>query len=1729
MADLDIVGSAAVDVVPIIPQFHTKLKALVLPVADKVGEEAGKRMGEAISKNIVIAIPNAINQGGKAGVRAAGQQGDDAGGAFARSIRRKLQAAFKAMPKLDVRLGDEGVDAELARIRSKLESLSTKRIGIDVSAEAAEAEIVRLEAKLRELGAQHPNVAVRADTATARAALAEIRAEIAAIGGRQTVTVEVDGAFGAKLRAVVAEAQASLPDINVDADTTPARAEIQGLRARLEALADARVGIDIDAGAALAEITAIQTRLGILSMQRTDIDVRVDAAAALTQLAAVRALAGDETKHVSVDTSQAMSALMGLGIQVAVLAALPVAPALLAGLGGIAALATAAGAGVGALALAAIPAIKGVTTAITAKKAAEDEANKATDNGARASVQAAQRALQMTSAQSALSSAYRNAARSIASSNRAIADAERAVGDAVERAADQRRQAAQTIARAQESLVAAHKKVRDAQEALTATNVSAKQAEQDLADARKDAAKQLEGIQDRLKDGALDQREATLRVQQAQQDLNETLASFEVGKATQLQVDAAQLAFDRAKQNASEQKKSYKDLTTEAAKQAVAGVEGSDAVIAAQKRLTDAQKAVKDQTQAVADAQGDVRKQAKAVADAQSDAARAQVRSARDVSDAQRGVSDAMVAAADAQKSAAETVASAERGVESARLSGIDTTANAVTKTDEYREALAKLSAPQRDLFDAIAGPKGLKVAFDDWQKTLQPEVLPLFTQGVDGAKASLPGLTPLVLGAAAGIQTLMDKASAQLKTPFWKGFKADLKESVQPAVEGFGVAFGNVIKGVAGVIDAFLPHMDGIAAKSDSITGRFANWGTSLKGSPKFEKFLQYVKDTSPGLAEFIGQVMRTALDLTKALAPLSASMFGVMGPLLNALSWIAVNAPGVIQALWLVYAAVKAIKLMVVAFEVAMVVYRAGMVLAVLLTRGWTAALWQANIAFEANPIVALVTIIIVALVALVAGVMYAYKHWGWFHDAVDGALHGIAAAATWLWSTILQPAFDGIWTGLKAIGTAAVWVWENAISPAFDFIGKAAQLLFTALVTVLLLPAYLAFQALGEVGTWLWEKAIKPAFDSIGDAASWLWTKAIDPVFGWIGDKAKSLYDTAIKPAMKNSKDSFDALAATAKWLWNKILSPVFGWIAEKAKWLWDKGLKPPFALISDGLDLVASAFKTAKDNIKTQWDQLKKIASTPVKFIIDHVYNKGIVPLWNGVAGITGAGKLKPMDLKGFATGGIMSGYSPGRDDRVIAVGGGEAVMRPEWTRAVGADRINSWNAAARTGGVGGVQRAISDGMPAFKDGGVVGSTLGWFKDRGKDVGNAITGITDYLDPTKIFNKAKDFLVGQMKPILTNPWAKSVAKAPVEMLTGLKDKALSLLDLFGGGGGGNGTWRKPVNVPYGTRFGASGSMWSSGHHTGLDFPAALGVPVKAVAEGRVSMATSGGPYGNHVMINHGGGLSSLYAHMSRILTSVGTAVTQGQVIGKVGATGNVTGPHLHLEARLRGKAIDPMGYLTNGAGSGGSGVQRWRGVVNQALNLTGNPSSYAGVTLQRMQQESGGNPRAVNNWDSNARAGYPSTGLMQVIRPTFQHYAGSMSKKGPFLNGVSVDPLANVYSSMRYAKAAYGNLGKAYGRPGGYANGGYPPVGQFSIVGENGPELAYFSSPAQVISNTDTRSMFREAAGQKGGGGATTITADVRVFVGDREITDIVRTEVTAHEASTASAIETGRWI
>ena len=98
-----------------------------------------------------------------------------------------------------------------------------------------------------------------------------------------------------------------------------------------------------------------------------------------------------------------------------------------------------------------------------------------------------------------------------------------------------------------------------------------------------------------------------------------------------------------------------------------------------------------------------------------------------------------------------------------------------------------------------------------------------------------------------------------------------------------------------------------------------------------------------------------------------------------------------------------------------------------------------------------------------------------------------------------------------------------------------------------------------------------------------------------------------------------------------------------------------------------------------------------------------------------------------------------------------------------------------------------------------------------------------------------------------------------------------------------------------------------------HPGIDIAVPTGTPIRAAASGRVAIAGWVGGYGNYTCIQHSASLSSCYGHQSSIQVSVGQSVTQGQVIGLSGSTGNSTGPHLHFEVRINGSVVNPMNYL------------------------------------------------------------------------------------------------------------------------------------------------------------------------------------------------------------------------
>ncbi len=124
----------------------------------------------------------------------------------------------------------------------------------------------------------------------------------------------------------------------------------------------------------------------------------------------------------------------------------------------------------------------------------------------------------------------------------------------------------------------------------------------------------------------------------------------------------------------------------------------------------------------------------------------------------------------------------------------------------------------------------------------------------------------------------------------------------------------------------------------------------------------------------------------------------------------------------------------------------------------------------------------------------------------------------------------------------------------------------------------------------------------------------------------------------------------------------------------------------------------------------------------------------------------------------------------------------------------------------------------------------------------------------------------------------------------------------------------------------RFGERGRLWRLGHHTGLDFVARTGTPVLAVADGRVVKLAWNPSWGRMVILEVAPGVTVWYCHLSKVLVRPG-AVVRGQVLGRIGTSGNSTGPHLHLEVRVDDRPTDPATYLWGPEPGTPGPVPRW----------------------------------------------------------------------------------------------------------------------------------------------------------------------------------------------------------
>jgi hypothetical protein len=504
------------------------------------------------------------------------------------------------------------------------------------------------------------------------------------------------------------------------------------------------------------------------------------------------------------------------------------------------------------------------------------------------------------------------------------------------------------------------------------------------------------------------------------------------------------------------------------------------------------------------------------------------------------------------------------------------------------------------------------------------------------------------------------------------------------------------------------------------------------------------------------------------------------------------------------------------------------------------WTAAQWALNIAMDANPIGA----VIAAIVLLVAGVIYAWTNFAWFRDAVTGVwsalstvFTAIGAAAVWLWQTVFVPA----WQAISAAVSAA---WTGFIQPVLSAIGTALGYLGLAIGVVLVAPFVIAWNIISSIvsAVWtgvlqpIWQGAILPALQALGAAFTWLWTNAVVPA--WNGISAAVSAAWGFISGVFNTVIGFirGVLAAAWNFLWTGVVVPVWNGISSAISTAWNfilgnifnpivnflRGvlgpvftwlqvniIQPVWSAISNAISsawnfiqgvfntgkaavqAVGQAFQNVADWVGRAWSAIREAARAPIQFVVDVVYNNGIRSVWNGIAGLFGMAQLPAVHM---ATGGVLPGYTPGRDSIPAMLSPGEGILVPEAVRGLGpgfvgwANRTFSGGRSAGGAGTPGGGGYSRGGIAHFADGGILG-------DIGSIAGDAMDMFMNlFTDPVAAVKKA---FAGVFSSAANIPgqggWTDAAKALPAKAIDGIiamAKKWIADIGAMGGMGGGAG---------------------------------------------------------------------------------------------------------------------------------------------------------------------------------------------------------------------------------------------------------------------------------------------------------------------------------------------------
>ena len=193
---------------------------------------------------------------------------------------------------------------------------------------------------------------------------------------------------------------------------------------------------------------------------------------------------------------------------------------------------------------------------------------------------------------------------------------------------------------------------------------------------------------------------------------------------------------------------------------------------------------------------------------------------------------------------------------------------------------------------------------------------------------------------------------------------------------------------------------------------------------------------------------------------------------------------------------------------------------------------------------------------------------------------------------------------------------------------------------------------------------------------------------------------------------------------------------------------------------------------------------------------------------------------------------------------------------------------------------------------------------------------IENVKDEETAEKLVNEIKELSNNEVELTINEKTTKALEKIQIDDLEVAKENTVEKLNIDTTESiadiNGIKVATLPVTGIISSRYGVSSKIRVS-THTGLDIAATTGTPIKVVADGTVAFAAYSGSYGYLVKVDHGNGVETWYGHCSKLYATVGQTVEAGDLIAAVGSTGNSTGPHLHLEIRINGTAINPQNYL------------------------------------------------------------------------------------------------------------------------------------------------------------------------------------------------------------------------